>query len=173
MKNNRKAIIIYQCKYGATAQYAHWLAAALQFQVLRAADATPAILESYDLVILGSSVYVGNLTIRKWLKQHNAQLLKKQLLLFIVCGTTADDRQEQQKLIDNNLTPDIRRITQVFFLGGRCVISKLSWMDRLLLKVGAMLAKEPNQKAAMNRGFDRMNQSSLEPLIAAARSLNF
>jgi menaquinone-dependent protoporphyrinogen IX oxidase len=160
-------IIIYQGKYGATEQYAQWLAGALHMPFLKADEVTPTILACYDLVILGSSVYVGKLTIGKWLKRNPDLLAGKKLFLFIVCGTSAEDKEEQQKLLDNNLEPGFRKTTGVFFLPGRCIVSKLSWIDRLVLKMGAMLQKDPRKKAVMSHGFDHMDQKSLQGLIAA------
>lgn len=167
-----KGIIIYQGRYGATAQYGRWLADALGFPLLPAESITAARLASYDLVIAGSSVYVGNLLIAKWLDRHAGDLAEKKVWLFVVCGTTADDLGRQAQLINNNLGRALQRTTPVFFLPGRCVIAKLSWKDRLVLKIGAWLQKDPRQKAVMNQGFDRMDKKRLEPLIAAVRSAN-
>jgi menaquinone-dependent protoporphyrinogen IX oxidase len=162
-----KGIIIYQGKYGATEQYAQWLAGSLNISLIKASAVTPAILAGYDLVILGSSVYVGKLVIAKWLKHNLGELARKKIFLFIVCGTPAEAKDEQQKIIEKNVDPAIRKTTSVFFLPGRCIISKLSWTDRFVLKLGAMLARDPKQKANMNRGFDRMDKKSLSSLIAA------
>lgn len=162
-----KGIIIYAGKYGATDQYAQWLAEALKLPRLRAENATAAILSSYDVVILGSSVYIGKLYLRKWLILHLSDLADKKVFLFIVCGSTDENQAEQRKLIETNLTPSFQRSAQVFFLPGRCVIDKLSWLDRIGLKLGAMMAKDPKQKANMNSGFDRMDRTALDQVIKA------
>src|SRR5437588_7827730 len=103
-------IIIYQGKYGATQQYAQWLSDSLHLSFIEAGTVTSAMLADHDLVILGSSVYVGKMVIAKWLKRNLAALAKKKILLFIVCATPAADKREQQKIIDNNLDPAIRNI---------------------------------------------------------------
>ncbi|PUZ29287.1 hypothetical protein DCC81_07460 [Chitinophaga parva] len=166
-----KAVIIYAGKYGATEQYAQWLAERLQLPVLKADDANAAALAGYDLVILGSSVYVGQLVIRTWLQAHQVALLSKKLLLFIVCGSTYQDPPEQRKVLENNLEPALRKTTRVFFLPGRCIIKNLSWKDRLLLRFGALAAKDPVQKAAMRSGFDRLDRAALDELASAARAI--
>jgi menaquinone-dependent protoporphyrinogen IX oxidase len=162
-----KGIIIYQGKYGATEQYAQWLAGSLHMTFLKAADVTPAMIGGYDLVILGSSVYVGKLVIREWLKRNLSTLTGKKLFLFIVSGTTTDDKIQQQQVLSTNLEPEIRKTIEVFFLPGRCVVGKLSWKDRFVLKMGAMLQRDPEKKAIMNQGFDKVDQKSLDSLIAA------
>ena len=160
-------IIIYQGKYGATEQYVQWLASALHVPFLKAGDVAPATLAGYDLVILGSSVYVGKLTIGRWLKRNPNLLAGKKLFLFIVSGTSAEDKAEQEQLLGKNLEPEFRKTTGIFFLPGRCIVSKLSWKDRFILKMGAMLQKDPQKKAIMNHGFDHMDQKSLQDLISA------
>lgn len=162
-----KGIIIYQGKYGATEQYAQWLSDSLHFSFIEASAVTSAMLADYELVILGSSVYVGKLVIGKWMKRNLGALAQKKLLLFIVCATPAEDKHGQHKIVENNLDPAIRNIADVFFLPGRCIVSKLSWMDRLIIKMGAMQQKDPVKKASMNQGFDRMDRKSLDTLIAA------
>ncbi|ASU34112.1 flavodoxin domain-containing protein [Mucilaginibacter xinganensis] len=165
-----KGIIIYQGKYGATERYAQWLNESLHLSIMKAGDATPEILAGYDLIILGSSVYVGKLVMRKWLEQNLSLFTGKKLIMFIVCGTTSENKSQQQQLINNNLDPLIRNTTKVFFLPGRCIVSKLSWMDRVILKMGAMLEKEPVKKAAMNKDFDRMDKKYLDSVITVAGS---
>jgi len=162
-----KGIIIYQGRYGATDQYAHWLADALHVPLLRVESATTAMLAGYDVVILGSSVYVGNLLIAKWLDRNAGALAEKKVFLFIVCGTTADDTAQQQQIIRNNLGKALSRSVSWFFLPGKCVISGLSWKDRFILKMGAWLEKDPKKKAAMQQGFNHMDRKKLDPLIAA------
>ncbi|QHS55349.1 hypothetical protein GWR56_07280 [Mucilaginibacter sp. 14171R-50] len=160
-----KGIIIYAGKYGATCQYAQWLADTLKFPVLPAEKATAASLQGYDSIILGSSVYIGKLVIRRWLQQHESALAGKQLFLFIVCGSAGANNKEQDKLLDNNLSAAIRQQAKIFFMPGRCVISKLSFKDRLLLRLGSMLVKDAAQKAGMRNGFDLMNRKALDGLI--------
>ncbi|MCC8426413.1 flavodoxin domain-containing protein [Mucilaginibacter sp. UR6-11] len=165
-----KGIIIYQGRYGATDQYAHWLADALGLPLLRVESATPATLAGYDLIILGSSVYVGKLLIAKWIDQNAGLLAEKKVFLFIVCGTTSDDSIQQQQLIHNNLGRAISRSITWFFLPGRCIISKLSWKDRLVLKIGAWFEKNPKKKRVMKQGFDELDRRHLDKLIAAVRA---
>lgn len=166
-----RGIIIYQGKYGATKQYARWLAESLSLPIIKAENVTSQALADYDLIILGASVYVGNLTIKKWLNQNSTELAQKKLFLFIVSGNTTYDPLLQQQVINNNLAPVIRDLIKIFFLPGKCNISELSLFDRLVLKMGAWLEKNPKRKAAMKTGFDEVNKKNLSPLLAAAGRL--
>lgn len=165
----KKGVIIYQGKYGSTDQYAHWLADGLGLPLCNAQSASTIKLEDYELIILGSSVYVGRLVIGKWLHQNENALAGKKLFMFIVCGTSAEDKDEQYKIIDDNLSSVVDKSTEVFFLPGRCIVNKLSWKDRIVLKMGAFMQKDPQKKAVMNSGFDHMDKNSLTPLIEAVK----
>jgi hypothetical protein len=47
------------------------------------------------------------------------------------------------------------------------VLHKLSWIDRLVLRLGAWLNRDPEQKKKMLQDFDGVHVSQLEPLIQA------
>jgi len=162
-----KGIIIYQGRYGATEQYATWLAGALKLPMIKTDVATPGILTKYDMVILGSSIYVGQLVINKWLKQHSKLLTNKKLFLFVVSGSTTTDKLMQQQVLDKNLHPLLRDKVKVFFLPGRCLKARLSWKDRIVLKMGAWLEKDPQKKMVMENGFDNMDKKALDIMIEA------
>ncbi|MGZ3873827.1 MAG: flavodoxin domain-containing protein [Mucilaginibacter sp.] len=163
-------IIIYQGKYGATEQYAKWLAESVRLPLLNIDAAIPVALENYDFVLLGSSVYVGKFTIRHWLRQNLTRLAGKKIFFFIVCGTPGDDKAQQDLIIKNNVDPVIRNTCKLFFLPGRVIVSKLSWKDWFLLKMGAMLEKNPQKKAAMNRGYDRVDKKYLADLVRVLKA---
>jgi len=158
-------IIIYHGKYGATEQYAQWLSESLRMPMLSAKAARQSIIADYDIVILGSSVYVGRLVIHRWLKRNLSLLKNKKLFLFIVCGTSSDNSFQQQAIINNNVDPAIRGNCEIFFLQGRCIVSKLSWVDHFILKIGAMREKDPKKRANMTKGFDSMDKKNLKSLI--------
>ena len=60
-----KGVIVYKGKYGATRQYAEWLGAELKLAVQQAEDLTKEKLSLFDYIIMGSSVYVGKLLMKK------------------------------------------------------------------------------------------------------------
>jgi menaquinone-dependent protoporphyrinogen IX oxidase len=76
-----KGIIIYKGKYGATEQYAKWLGQDLDLPVSTAEDIKNERLNAYDYFIIGSSVYMGKLQIRKWLFK-NKNFIKDKRIFF-------------------------------------------------------------------------------------------
>lgn len=164
----KKGVIIYESKYGATEQYADWLSDAIQSAAVRTEKLSLVRLAQYDLLILGTPVYLGKLRIGKWLKQNLGAFAKKQVLLFIVCGTSNAEPNEQSRIIHDNLPPDFIAGSKIFFLPGRCLPERISIKDRLLLALGSLVQKDPQIKSAMRLGFNKMDKNSLEPLIGLA-----
>jgi menaquinone-dependent protoporphyrinogen IX oxidase len=165
MKSSTNGAIIFSSRYGATRQYADWLAESLQWPLLEAESTTNKDLAAYDRLIIGSSVYIGKLLIKGWLKRHNPTLGDKDLSFFIVCGTPASDRQQQETIARTNIPHDLIGPENVFFLPGRLLIDKLSWKDKFMLRMGARLQKDPAKKASMLRNLDGVRKEHLAPIL--------
>lgn len=171
MSGVMKGIIIYKGKYGATRQYAEWLAQELNIKAVPPQD-SKAALETSDLVILGSSVYIGKLQLYKWLKENAAILSNKKLLLFVVCGTPPEEKEKLETYIQSSVPPAIRMQCRVYFLPGRLVYHRLSFMDKLLLRMGALISGDPNIKRAMLTDYDGIKKENLAELLSDARELS-
>ena len=75
-------------QYGSTSQYAKWISEATGLPVHDVND-TNADPSKYDFLILGSSVIIYKLTIRKWVEQSLASIENKPVILFTVSGASA------------------------------------------------------------------------------------
>ncbi|NII27794.1 hypothetical protein HB364_22115 [Pseudoflavitalea sp. X16] len=163
-----KGIIIYKGKYGATREYADMLSKELNLPVF-----TPTItggqLIDADYVLIGSAVYIGKLQLQSWLIRNQEWLKSKKLFFFIVCGTPAAAKEKTAKIIADNIPRSLRN-NPVFFLKGRMIMRKLSWTDRLLLKLGARLARDPQEKKAMLQDFDGVEAARIQPLIQSLQT---
>lgn len=160
-----KGVIIYKGKYGATAQYAAWLAEALYLPVIDTDHQSVSDLSGYDYIIIGSPVYVGKLLIRDWLHKNAAILQGKKVFLFIVSSVPDDDKRRQETVIKANIPEELARASLIYFARGRVIVNKLSWTDKLMIKMGAIMEKDPEKKALMRRGFDGMKRENINPLI--------
>ena len=80
-----KGAIFYSGQYGSTAQYADWISEATGLPVfnIKHAGADPS---DFDFLILGSSVIIYKLTIRKWAARHLPDLLNRPVLMYTVSG---------------------------------------------------------------------------------------
>ncbi len=162
-----KGLVIYKSRYGATEQYAKWLAKALALPLYTAERTGLQELQSADYVLIGSSVYVGKMLLKEWLRKNLPLLLNKKLFLFVVCGGAASDGQQQTRILQANLPAELREKCQVFFLPGRLDKEKLSWSDKWILKIGAMLEKDPVKKAAMRNNIDAVSKTQIAGLVKA------
>jgi menaquinone-dependent protoporphyrinogen IX oxidase len=163
-----KGIVLYKGKYGATAQYASWIAEALYLPIVDIEHGDGGQITPYDYVIIGSSVYVGKMLIRNWLRKNQTQLGDKKILFFVVCGTSDGEKKLQDTIINENVPESLINASEFFFVAGRMVINKLSWLDRLIVKMGALMQKDTVKKEAMLRGFDGVKRENVNPLIKRA-----
>lgn len=163
---------MYKGKYGATLQYAIWLGAALNLQVLKSGYAKPdnPNLKNADYVIIGTSVYIGRLQITAWLKRNMAWLKGKKLVFFIVAGTPPGEKAKLMSYFTQGIPEELRARSSVHFLPGSLCIKKLSWKDRLLLRIGARFAAMRGEKIG-TADYNQVKKENLAPVIQEARSL--
>lgn len=165
------AIIIYKSRYGATRQYAEWLGDSLHLPIADCNTIDARQLQNYDLVILGSSVYIGKLELSAWIKHHIDILTSKKLMLFIVCATPPDEIEKLNKIEADNIPDKIKPKCKLFYLHGKMCVEELSWKDRLLLKLGAHFVRDPEEKKHMLQNFDDVKKEHLQKLIEACKNL--
>lgn len=164
-----KGLIIYKGKYGATKQYATWIGQELQMTVA-SADRFPADeLQNYDYFILGSSVYIGKLEIKDWLKKHFNTIANKPIILFQVAGASPEQKEKRESFNKASLPSSILEKLRCYYLPGRMIMRNLSTWDRFMLKMGAKLTKDPVEKEAMLTDFDHVKKENTLPLIEAVR----
>lgn len=159
-----KGIVIYKGKYGATRQYAIWIGTALGLPVAPAGAETMEQLADADYVVMGSSIYIGKLQLQKWIKANERILATKRLFLFLVAGTSPDEKEKLEGYIKANLPEELRRRCQCFFYPGKLEFSKLSWTDKLLLKMGAWLSKSTKDEIPL-ADYNAVNRNYIAGLI--------
>lgn len=164
-------VIIYKGKYGATRQYAQWISNDLKLPARQPEEISTNYLTNCDFIILGSAVYIGKLLIRKWLKKHAAVLQNKKLFLFIVCGTPSSETEKLGVIVKNNVPLSILDKTSIYFLHGKMDIKALNWSDRLLLKMGARLEKDPDTKKEMLTDYNDVKKENITALVKEVKAL--
>jgi menaquinone-dependent protoporphyrinogen IX oxidase len=162
-----KGIIIYKGKYGATHQYTEWIGSTLRLPAIIADHITGESLSKYDFVVIGSSVYMGRLLIKDWLKQNLASIQNMKIFLFIVCGTAPGEIDKLKKIARENIPEVIRNKCDVYFLHGRMIKKNLTWSDRFMLKVGALLTRDPVERKNMLQDFNAVKGENILPLLEA------
>jgi len=140
-----KGIVIYKGKYGATRQYAEWLGLALGFPVLQAGQEAKEQIVNASHILIGSSIYIGKLQMREWLKENQLLLADKKVFLFMVAGTPPGEKEKLEGYFKANVPLDMHDKIRCYFLPGKLAFKKLSLIDKLLLKMGSMLAKQSGE----------------------------
>ncbi len=164
-----KGIIIYKGKYGATAQYAQWLGEELNFPVLSSENTDQVNLREYDFFIIGTSVYIGKLQIAPWLKANLPFMRNKKIILFLVAGTPPDEKEKLESYIKSGIPGETWVNCQPFYLQGKMIMKDLSWKDRLILKIGARFAKDPQESKRMLTDYNSVKKENIGGIISAAK----
>ncbi|HMK19285.1 MAG TPA: flavodoxin domain-containing protein [Chitinophagaceae bacterium] len=165
-----KGLVIYKGKYGATKQYAMWIGQELQLPVASADRFPVDELPKYDYFILGSSVYIGKLEIKDWLKKNFDLLQNKKILFFQLSASPPEQIEKRESYNKASLPPDILQKIRFYYLPGRMIIRNLSAWDRLMLKMGAKLTKDPVEKKTMLTDLDHVKKENALPIIEAVRT---
>lgn len=165
-----RGIIIYKGKYGATKQYAEWLGEELVLPVIASESISRNQLDEFDFLLLGSSVYIGKLQLRKWLKDNLSFIMRKKIFLFQVAGAPAGEKQKRETYNRASIPGEILNSIETFFLPGRMIMKKLSWIDRVLLKIGARFSKDSNEKKSMLTDYDDVNKANIAGMVAGIKS---
>ena len=161
--------VLYKSKYGSTEQYAQWISHDLHLPILDIDSVAEEAVLLHDFFVIGSPIYIGKILIAKWLRKHEQILKNKKIFLFLVCGMHVKKDEEVAKILRENLTEDLQKSCVVFFLPGRIVKKKLSLLDRILLKAGAMVEKDPVVRRHMMEDFDAVYKSNLDELKESVR----
>ena len=165
-----KGLVIYKGKYGATKQYAMWIGQELQLPVASADRFPVDELLNYDYFILGSSVYIGKLEIKDWLKKNFYVLQNKKIFFFQVAASPVEQIEKRQSYNKASLPPSILKNIQFYYLPGRMIMRNLSVWDRFMLKMGAKLVKDPMEKKAMLTDFDHVKKEKVIPIMEGVRT---
>lgn len=162
-------LVIYKGKYGATKQYAMWIAQEMQLPVASADRFPVDELPKYDYFVLGSSVYIGKLEIRGWLKKNFDVLRNKKIMFFQVAASLVEQLEKRDRYNKASLPATILEKIRFYYLPGRMIMRNLSAWDRFVLKMGARLTKDAAEKKAMLTDFDNVKKENILPIIEAMR----
>lgn len=165
-----KGLVIYKGRYGATKQYAAWIGNELGLPVASADRFPKDQLENYDYFIIGSSVYIGQLEIKKWLKKNLNLLINKKVFLFQVAASPVTDKEKRYGYNTASVPAAILNNAKTFFFPGRMIKRNLGWFDRFMLKMGAKMAKDPAESERMLTDFDDVKKEHVLPLITTVKA---
>ncbi|KAA6328572.1 Protoporphyrinogen IX dehydrogenase [termite gut metagenome] len=146
---NKKIAIIYTSKHGTTAKVAQMIAGRLtgnQVSIFDLKKVKCPDLNSFDGIILGTSVYAGqsSKTMQRFCKSNIAVLTQKRFALF-VCGMEPDTSKQQQELINSYPQALHQHAVAKCFAGGEFLFEKMNFFERAIIKRIAKTDKSVSQ----------------------------
>lgn len=129
-------IIAYSSTHGSAAECAGWLQQALngaETVDLKKRTADPS---SYDCVILGSSVYGGQIQqeVRSYCKRYLGILLQKPLGIYLTC--LSREETEIRRFLENGFPAEIVGHLAAFCApGGAIYFTKMNFLERNISKL--------------------------------------
>lgn len=130
-------IIVYSSKYGCTADCAKLLKSRLSGTVeLSNIDQTNSktlLLENFDTIILGSSIYVGSISkkMRAFCNENIDMLNRKRVGIFICCAFSG---QVSEYLSKNFPVTLLKSAVIIKDFGGEARMNKLKGIDKFIMK---------------------------------------
>ena len=166
------SIIVYKGKYGATKQYAQWLAKELNIPAFSTGEVSEKYLRDSSVIVIGTSVYIGKLQVSKWLRKNVQTLKDKKLFLFLVSGTPPNEKEKLMEYVWSGVPKELMDQCDISFLHGKMIYKDLGWLDKFLLKTGARLVKSKNPAEAerMITDFNDVKKENLFQLIDLIKS---
>ena len=122
-------LVIYSSKYGATKQYATWIAENLHADLKEIHEVKTCELIYYETVIFGSSLYMGKLRDYKKLLNLLIPYPPETLILFAVGLMKQSDEVIQEIKNRNHIQDD-----PLFYFRGEMNYKKLTFIDKILMQ---------------------------------------
>lgn len=66
---------------------------------------------------------------------------------------------------------EVRNNFRIYFLPGKMIIKELSWFDRLMIKMGARLAKEMEVSKGMLREYNDVKKENIDDLVNGVKAI--
>ncbi len=172
-----KAVVVYSSKTGFTKKYAQWIAEELSADIFEASKVNIKMLDSYDAVIYGGSLYATGIRGVKLITKNLNKLKGKMLAVFAVGVSPA-----RQEVIDDvsrmNFPKDTRECIRFFYFRGGFDYKSLPLKDKLLMTLlrkrvegkkkreGQLTPDEAGMLAVYEKPADFTSRKNIEELVS-------
>ncbi|WP_373845383.1 flavodoxin domain-containing protein [Clostridium sp.] len=140
-----KTIVIYKSKTGFTKKYAEWIAEELSADIFDASKVNINMLNKYDTIVYGGSLYAVGIIGVKLIKKNINKLKDKRLVVFATGASPSRDNDINQ-IINKNFTVDEQKYIKFFYLRGGFNYKKLNPFDKFLMTLLKWKIKSKKQK---------------------------
>ncbi|MCL1948424.1 MAG: flavodoxin domain-containing protein [Turicibacter sp.] len=124
----KKIAVIYKSRYGATKQYAEWIAEELGAELLNVSQVDAKTLGAYDTVIYGGALYAGGIIGYKGFDFSQV----RELVLFTV-GLFDPEHTAFWPLLSKGLPMEYSKEVKTFHLQGSINYEKLSFAHQAMM----------------------------------------
>lgn len=170
---SENGLIIFKSVYGSTRSYAEWLADDLGFDMVSIDDVNTAHIRDYGTIIVGSPVVMNKPFLSSWIVERWEEMRGARVILFTTSGAppTAPALRDG---FDNAIPRAIREQLTWVPLPGHFDYSRLSFLHKLMMQIGALMQKSPDARARMRADFqrpvDNVERMALLPIIESIRN---
>lgn len=177
-----KTIVVYSSQYGATEQYARWLAEALDADLYAVRAISAGVLSGYDCILYGGGLYAGGVKGLPTFLKYFSKCEGKPLILF-TCGI-ADPKdpanvEQIRSQLYKALPANVAAQCTFFHLRGRLDYPHLTVVHRammamlrkMLLKKAPSSLREEDRQLLETYGKDVnfIDRSEIEPIVSFVR----
>lgn len=168
METTLSGVVVFKSRYGATQQYAEWIRKELHIPMIDPERLDDRVLAVCDFVVIGTPVYRGKMLIADWLRENQERLRGTRLFFFIVCSHFAD-REQQMRMIRDNIPGGMLASCDAWFLAGRVIVAGLSEADALYLDLADLPEEDRVKRDAATLADDPVHDGNILPLIETVR----
>lgn len=125
--------IVYASTYGSTRKAAETIQKAVPASSIFDVKKDKVDLSSFDTVILGSSIYIGQIDkqMKNFLKINGETLKSKKLGIYLCCGF----EENLQTYLDTNFDKELVESAVVMTMGGEMDIDKMSFAHKMITRM--------------------------------------
>ncbi len=174
-----KTVVIYKSKTGFTKKYAKWIAEELSADIFNASNVDINILNKYDTIIYGGSLYAVGIIGIGLIKKNINKIKDKRLIVFATGASPLRDNVINE-VINKNFTVDEQKYIKFFYLRGGFNYNKLSSFDKFLMtllkwkiknkKKEDLSADEKGMLAIYNKPVDFTDKKNIGEIITYVNS---
>lgn len=174
-----KTVVIYKSKYGATEQYARWIADELNCELIRAEDFKAKDFERYDNIIYGGGLQAGGIKGFDLIKKNRRRLVGKKVVTFVV-GLSVDNKENRMEVRDINLDKDELKSMTLYYCKGSFNPEAVTGLDKGIIKICIRMLEDSRYTGTdaqkqlykdMTEGADYVDRKYIEPIIAEFRPI--
>ena len=161
-------LVLYGSKYGATRQYATWIADALKADLQDVKKVNKGETYKYNTIIVGGALYAGGVLGLSFIRKNYARIKSKNIILF-TCGIAdpaiTNNAQKIKGDIEKRLPAHMLQNIRLFYLRGKIDYSKLTALDRLMMKA--------LKKSLESKPHDKLSEEDKAVIATYGKTINF